>query len=747
MNAIGQPISRSDGPLKVTGGARYTADIALAGTVHAAIVHSTIANGRTISIDTSIAENSPGVLGVFTHQNMPRMNPTPNPWSHLHPYGQGYLPLQDDRIHYAGQPVALVVAATLDQATHAGTLIRIEYEARPPTVFDLRTAKADAVDPPQFLWPVASSVGDAEKAIAGASNTIEQTYTTSDRHHNQMEPHATTAVWDNDGTLTLYETTQHIFGARELVSIVLGIPMEKINVLSHFLGGGFGGKAYVWPHTLLAALAAKVLNRAVRLQLTRAQMYSMAGHQPATIQTISLAANKDGKLLGIRHDSISPTSVFDSYIEYATLSTRHLWGATGGISTNHKVVHVNRNTPTAMRSPHEALGHFALESAMDEFAYATGIDPVTVRSMNDTQIDPFSGRPFSTRAMRKCLTEGAARFGWDKRTPEPRSMRDGRYLIGQGMAAAIYTHWRWPAKARVTLNADGSALVEAGMHDLGTGTYTVMQQVAADALGLEPQKVIVRLGDTRLPTSHPAIGSTTMANAGASVLLAARAARDKAVTLVLSGHDAPFAGAEAENVEIVDGALRVANRNLNISYSELLARNGVSSLTAEADYDPVEEAKGPKAIFSFSAVFAEVRVDPDLGLVRLNRFVGAYDAGRIINPKTARSQAIGGIIWGVGQALLEQSETDPVTGRFLNRNFSGYLVPTNADIPQLDVLFLGDFDEEASPLGVKGLGELTAVSVAPAIANAVYHATGRRVRGLPITIEKLLKSGPLHKFS
>ncbi len=437
MSAIGQPISRADGPLKVTGGARYTADIPVAGAVHAAIVHSTIANGRTVSIDTTAAANAPGVLAVFTHRNMQRMNPTPKPWSHLHPHGQSYLPLQDDKICYAGQPIALVVAATLDQASHAGTLIGVEYEAQRPVVFGPHMAM-EAVDPRQFLWPVGSSVGDADEGIAAGAVRIEQTYTTSDRHHNQMEPHATAAAWESDGTLTLYETTQHIFGTKELVSMVLGVPPEKINVVSHFLGGGFGGKGYVWPHSLLAALAAKVLNRPVRLQLTRAQMYSMVGHQAATIQTIALGAGKDGKLTGIRHDSTSPTPVFDDYIEYAALASRSLWGASGGISTNHKVVHVNRNTPTAMRSPHEALGHYALESAMDELAYATGVDPVALRLRNDTAIDPLSGRPFSTRAMRKCLTEGAARFGWDKRTPEPRSMRDGRYLIGQGMAAALY---------------------------------------------------------------------------------------------------------------------------------------------------------------------------------------------------------------------------------------------------------------------------------------------------------------------
>jgi xanthine dehydrogenase YagR molybdenum-binding subunit len=737
MSAIEQPLSRADGRLKVTGGARYTADIPLTGVTYGAIVHSTIANGRTISLDTTAAEKAPGVLAVFTRHNMPRMNPTPKPWSHLRPHGQGYLPLQDDEIHYAGQPIALVVATTLDQAMHAGTLIGVEYEVARPVVFGPHTVK-EAVDPPQFLWPVASSVGDAYKAIAASYVKIERTYATADRHHNQMEPHATTAVWDADGRLTLYETTQHIFGTKELVAIVLGVPPEKIHVVSHFLGGGFGGKAYVWPHTLMAALAAKVLNRPVCVQLTRAQMYSMVGHHAATIQTITLGANMGGKLTGIRHENISPTPVFDNYIEYAALAARHLWAARGGIATSHKVVHVNRNTPTPMRSPHEALGHFALECAMDELAYATGVDPVALRVLNDTEIDPLSGRPFSTRAMRKCLMEGAERFGWNKRTPEPRSMRDGRYLIGQGMAGAIYTHWRWPGKARVTIGGDGSALVEVGTHEIGGGTYTVMQQVAADMLGLAPEKVSVRLGDTRLPASHPSIGSTTMANAGASILLAAKAARDKAIELARTGRDAPFAGAVEGEVLVNDGSLALARKNLKITYAELLARNGLSTLVAEADYDPVPEANGPKAIFSFAAVFAEVRVDPDLGLVRLSRFVGAYDAGRIINPKTARSQAIGGIIWGVGQALLEQSEMDPGLGRFLSRNYSGYLVPANADIPELDILFVGDFDEEASPLGAKGLGELTAVSVAPAIANAVYHATGKRVRDLPITVEKLL---------
>jgi xanthine dehydrogenase YagR molybdenum-binding subunit len=735
MNAVGQPISRVDGPRKVTGGARYTADISVAGATHAAIVHSRIANGRTVSIDTTAAERAPGVLVVLTHHNMPRM--TPVPWSHLRPQGQTYLPLQDAQIHYAGQPVAIVVAETLDQAAYAGALIEIEYEVDRPVVFRPQMAK-EAVEPPQRMWPLSSSIGDAHRAIADAAVKIEQAYTMPDRHHNQMEPHATLAVWDDDGTLTLYDSTQMVVGTRKLAALVLGVPEEKINVVCEFLGGGFGGKSWSWPHSWLAALAAKVVNRPVHLQLTRAQMYSMVGHQAATVQTIALGANRDGELTGVCHDSVNPTSVFDDYVEYAAMASRHLWRASGGISTSHRVVHVNRNSPVVLRAPMEAQGHFALESAMDELAYATGVDPVELRLRNDTDTDPYSGRPFSTRALRKCLTEGAARFGWDKRTPEPRSMRDGRYLIGQGVAAAIFTHWRWPGKARVTLNGGGAALVEAAAHDIGTGTYTVMAQVAAAALGLTPDRVTVRLGDTRLPESHPAIGSATVPNATAAVMLAAQAVREKAVELALTGRDAPFSGAAPDDVIVGDGTLSLARTNLIITYDELLARNGLSRLVGDGAYDPVEEVNGPKAIFSFSAVFAEVRVDPDLGLVRLNRFVGAYDAGRIINPKTARSQAIGGIIWGVGQALLEQSETDPALGRFINRNYSGYLVPTNADIPELDVSFVGEFDEEASPLGAKGLGELTAVSVAPAIANAVYHASGKRIRDLPITVEKLL---------
>ena len=415
MNAVGQPTSRVDGRLKVTGGARYTADILLGGMVHAAIVYSTIANGRTTSIDIAAAEKVPGVLAVLTHKNTPRMNQMP--WSHLRPQGQTYLPLQDDQIRYPGQPVALVAAETLDQATYAGTLVKVAYETNAPAIFDLRTAKEAAVEPSQRMWPLSSSTGNADKAIADAAIKIEQTYTMPDRHHNPMEPHATVAVWDNDGMITLYDSTQMVIGTKKVASFVLGHPEEKINVICEFLGGGFGGKSWSWPHTVLAALAAKVVNRPVRLSLSRAQMYSMVGHQPATVQTVTLGADRDGKLTGIRHDSINPTSVFDDYVEYAAMASRHLWRANGGISTSHRVVHVNRNTPVVLRAPMEAQGHFALECAMDELAYTIGVDPIELRLDNDTNTDPYSGRPFSTRALRECLTKGAARFGWEAAHP------------------------------------------------------------------------------------------------------------------------------------------------------------------------------------------------------------------------------------------------------------------------------------------------------------------------------------------
>ena len=666
MSAVGKPLSRVEGRKKVTGGALYTADAAPTRTLHGSLVNSTIASGRVKRLNIEAAVAAPGVVGIFTSANMTRFKPLPDPWDHNRPHGQHYIPLQDDQILYAGQPIALVVAETLDQAAYAGTLIEVDYEAKQPIVWNEEIAK-QAYDPPQFLWPVNSSVGNAEAGLADGAVKIEAVYTTPDRHHCQMEPHATVATWFNGDHLTVFETTQSIYGFRDLMAVAFGLPPENIEVVSKLLGGGFGGKAYVWPHTLLNAAAARALQRPVRLQLTRAQMFSMAGHQPATLQTIRLSATTEGRLTGIDHQSVGPTTMTDNYIEYAANASRFLWGASGGISTRHKVVRVNRNTPTALRAPHEAIGHVALECAMDELAYKTGVNPVELRLRNDTMTDPYTGRPFSTRAVRECLLQGAEKFAWARRNPKPRSMHENGRLIGQGVAAAVYTHWRWPGTTRAVMRRDGIVSVESGMHDIGTGTYTVMAQVAADELGVPPERVFVVLGDTRLPRSHSAIGSATMANAGGSVMLAARALRERFVALATTGPNAPLSGVPADAVTLADGKIGIAGQSQTLELTELLARNNLQEVSAIGDYNP--EAEGPKAVFSFSAVFAEVRVDPDLGLVRLNRVVGAYDVGRVINPKTARSQAIGGVIWGTGQALLEQSEVDPSLARYhVSRN-------------------------------------------------------------------------------
>lgn len=488
---------------------------------------------------------------------------------------------------------------------------------------------------------------------------------------------------------------------------------------------------------MLAAIVARKIGRPVRIQLTRAQMYAMTGHQAATDQVLALGASDDGRFTGIRHDSVVAASMSDGYMEQPGLSTRSMWQATHGIGTTHRAVRTHRNAPTVMRSPFEGVGNWALESAVDELAYKLDMDPMALRLANEPDDDPATGRPFSTRGIRRCLAEGAARFGWSGRPMAPRSMREGNLLIGQGMACAIYTHNRVPARTRMTMRADDTVLVEAAMHDIGTGTYTVMRQIAADELGLPIKAVVVSLGDTRLPSSAPAFGSCTTANAGSSVMLAARALRAK-IAGVATANGGVLAGHSIEQLVARDGGLALAAGGTVARYSAIVARQGGAPITAEGAYAPAPEAAGKKAVFSFAAMFAEVSVDQDLGLVRLRRYVGAYDAGRIINPRTARSQAIGGIIWGVGQALTEASDTDPRSGRIVGRNFSDYLVPSNADIPELDVIFAGEPDADASLLGSKGLGEVTAVSVPAAIVNAVFHATGRRMRDLPIRPEHLL---------
>ncbi len=700
---IGQALRRPDGPAKVSGGALYTADTPVAGATFAALVGSTSPSGRIVGIEDEAARRAPGVLAVVTHENAPRL---------AEPAGaaQSWLPLQDDRIRHEGQPVALVVAETLEQAQHAARLVQVRYAAEPA-----RLEFRDHLDErfaAETNFPADTAVGDVDGDLAEADTVIRHTYHTTDRHHSPLETSATIADWDGD-QLTLYDATQWVWGVRSAVATAFGLSPGEVRVLNHFVGGGFGCKGFVWQHQFLAPLAARIAGRPVKLQLTRAQAFTAHGYQPGTLQEITLGATAAGNLTAIRHHSVSPTSIADDYIEYAAISPRSLYGCPS-IETQHRIVRVHRNLPTPMRAPHEGPGMVALEIAMDELAYELAIDPVELRLRNYAETDPSSGEPFSSKRLRDCYREGSDRFGWDGRPMEPGTMREGHDLIGWGMATAIMQTFRMPASARITIDRAGEVVIESGTQEIGTGIPTIMPQIAADVLGVDPARVRLVLGDTDLPETGGTFGSSTTLSLGSAVHDGAL--RLRARLAELAGGDV---GLDAAHV------------------GEILARSGRERLSVEGSWRP--DRGGARSMHSYGAVFAEVRVDEDLRITRVTRLVGVYSAGRIINPRTARSQMIGGLTWGIGQALLESSELDPHLGRYLSKNLAGYLLPVNADVHQVEVAFIEDeVDLQASPLGARGIGELGAVGVGAAIANAVFHATGVRVREVPIRPEMLL---------
>ena len=518
-----------------------------------------------------------------------------------------------------------------------------------------------------------------------------------------MEPSATLAVWHDD-RLTLYDSVQGVVAARALIAQALQLDPAKVRVVNEYVGGGFGCKGWVWPHQLLAAMAARALGRPVKLVESRAQAYTDHGYQPASRQTVALAARADGTITGIRHDSILAGSFAGQHVEPAGWGTHAIY-ASPAIATTHRLVRVDRGNPTPMRAPLEGVGLVAVETAMDELAYKVAVDPLALRLKNYAEVDPFDGRPFSSKKLRECYLEGAKRFGWSARKPMPRSMRDGHDLIGYGMATALMQTFRQPAKARITIDRSGRVTVASSTQEIGTGVRTIMPQIAAEVLGVAVDTVSLSLGDTDLPPAPMTAGSTSTLSVGSAV------------------HDAA-----TRLKRQLDGA---GNR-----HDEALAKLGVETLSADGEYAP-DEAK--TAMYAFGAVFAEVRVDEEIPIPRVSRLVGVYSAGRIINPKTARSQITGGMIWGIGQALLEKSEMDHRLGRFLSKNLAGYLVPVNADVPDIDASFVEEHDPIASPIGARGIGELAATGIGPAIANAVFHATGVRVRELPIRPEMLME--------
>ncbi|MEV5355801.1 xanthine dehydrogenase family protein molybdopterin-binding subunit [Streptomyces sp. NPDC086081] len=724
--AVGAPLSRVDGRLKVTGQATYAAEHDVEGAVHAVIVDASIGRGRITAIDTRAARAQRGVLNVIHHGNAPKLPYKENKASN-NPPGARLRVFQDDRVRFHGQPVAVVVATTLEAAQHAASLVHVEYDAEQTTT-ELGEGTPDK--------PTTYARGDVEEGLRKADVRLDLTYRLARNHHNAMEPHATVARWSG-AKLTVWDKTQWIAGTQTELSTVFDLPLTSVRVISPFVGGGFGSGLRCWPHTVVAALAARVARRPVKLVLTRKQQYFATGFRPEYAYRLRLGSDRRGRLTAMAHHMEHATSSYETFTEGILDPGRMLY-STPHVSQAYRTVPLDVNTPIWMRGPGPATASYVIESAMDELADRLGIDPIELRRRNEPDEDESSGLPWSTRRLRECYTVGAREFGWDRRPTKPRSRREGDWLIGMGMAAGVYHTARMPAEARVRLDADGTAVVETAASDMGPGTYTSQTQVAADALGLTIRTVTLKLGDSLYPRTPPHGGSMTMASVGSAVLDGCNTVREQAIKLAVADEQSPLYGVNAEDVVVRSGRLHVRNNPARgESYQQLLARNDRTHLEADGSY---AGAPGTErySLHAYNATFAEVAVDVALGLVRVRRVLGVYDAGRIISPKLAESQAFGGMVGGIGQALLEHTVTDHRDGRIVNANLADYLVPVNADVPDLQAIYLDGEDREADPLGVKGLGEVVMVGVAPAIANAVFNATGRRIRHLPISADALL---------
>jgi xanthine dehydrogenase YagR molybdenum-binding subunit len=695
--AIGQPLTRVDGRAKVTGAARYAAEFNQPGQAYAVIVSATVGLGRITDIDEASASRMPGVVAVISHRNAPKLAYLPHRAGIDPAVGERLHMLQDDRVRFYGQPVAIVVAETLDQAERAAAALRIHYAAERPVV-DPSDPKAQAIVPEAATRPDAylkadTARGDADGALASAPVKVDATYDIARENHNPMEPHATVAAWNGD-RVTLWSKSQYVVNERAEIAAVFGIPPENVQIISPFVGGGFGTSLRTWPHVTLAALAARQAKRPVKLVLNRKQMFFTTGHRPRTLQRIALGATPDGKLVSLIHEGTAETSRYEQFIEALTLNSGFMY-ACPNVRTRYRLKPLDTATPTYMRGPGEASGVYALESALDELSYALNIDPIELRRRNEPQIDEGERKPFSSRSLLQCYAVGAEQFGWSQRDPKPRSMRDGRLLIGMGMSSATYPAGCQPASARVRLLADGTAEVEAAASDMGPGTYTSMTQVAAETLGLPVEQVRFSLGRSDYPPTPSHGGSWTMASVGSAVRAACLAARDEAAKRASAGRP----------IEV--------------------------SATAQRDPDVSHRF----SFHAFGAVFVEIAVDPDVGTIRVRRALGVYAAGRIVNPRLALSQCTGGMVGGIGMALMERTVLDARDGRPVNAHMADYLFPVNLDILQVEARFVDEHDPHVNALGVKGLGEIALVGMAPAMANAVFHATGKRVRNLPIRIE------------
>jgi xanthine dehydrogenase YagR molybdenum-binding subunit len=746
-SAIGSPLDRADGPEKVTGAARYAAEVMLPNVAYAALVGATIASDRVVAIKAEGAVAAGGVIAILTHENLPKVAAQP----HLLPSlvggpapGMSFFPMQDDVVHYFGQPVAIVVAESYEGAHHAASLVEIEYELA-PSITTIDEGRDAAYEPERLfggLMPARNERGDVDAAFEQAAVRVDVAYHMAANHHNPMEGSSSTAVWDDDH-LTIYDSAMGVRSVQLTVASLLGIPLSNIRVVARFVGGSFGSKAMVWPTPTLAAMAARHVRRPVKLTVTRPQMFTSNGQREEQEQHLTLGATREGDLLAIRHEKLSLTSPFDDWAEPATGVSSQLYSCEN-FQGFHRLIRGNTMTPTFTRGPGEALGSFVLETAMDELAQEIGVDPVELRIRDHASTDPY-GHPWSSDGLEECLRRGAETFGWADRNSQPRQRQDGDWLIGHGMAAAGYPVALFMPEqyARARIYGDGSVVVETGTAEFGTGVGTMMTQVGADALGVPVEMVQYRLGDTDLPNTSAPVGSAGSTMVSASVHAAATALRDKLVAMATADSGSPLHGANAGTV--VTNAGRMALReqpDVGETYAELLQRKRTTAADAIGSWRP-PPLDVPLGLLTFGAQFAEVAVDPELGLVRVRRMVGAFAPGRVINPKLARSQLMGGMLWGLGQALLEGNQMDARYGRWAASDLGSYLVPVNADTPEITIELIEVEDKGINPLGVKGVGEIGQVGVAAAIANALFNATGRRIRELPLAAELVMDPAPV----
>jgi xanthine dehydrogenase YagR molybdenum-binding subunit len=732
MNAyVGTPTSRVDGPAKVTGAAKYAGEFAADGLVHGFVIEATVPRGRIVRLDTSEALQVKGVVDVLTHANRPPLADNDEAWKdEVAPEGSPFRPLYDDRIKFNGQPIALVVAEDWETAKFAATRVRVDYEQQAfATFLEAERGNAREIDKPS------QPRGDAASALAGAAVRHEAEYVIPTEHHNPMELYASTVVWENGGRLTVYDKTQGVQNVHKFLCGVFGKKPEDIRVVSPYVGGAFGSGLRPQYQVVLATLAALALQRPVRVVLTRQQMYGL-GHRPATIERVGIGANADGTLEAVTHEAIAVTSRYEDFARNDTGWAEQLYKSPNS-RFSHKLVHLDISTPCDMRAPGAASGVCALECAMDELAIALKLDPVELRLKCYSDRDQSEGLPYTSKKLRECYARGAEAFGWSRRNPVPRSMRDGKELVGWGMATGVWEALQMPVAVRIVLTSNGHAEVSCAASDIGTGTYTIVAQVAADALGLSLENISVKLADSTLPQAPVEGGSWMAASSAHAVLGAAEDIRQELAHLAKATPGSPLADVDAADVVLVDGMIAPRNgHGRTVSIADAM-RHGKRERIEKEKLNHFAEDK-THARNTHSAVFAEVKVDEQLGVIRVTRIVSAVAAGRILNTKTGRSQIMGGVVWGIGMALHEETTMDHRFGRIMNPNIAEYHIPVNADIHDIDVIFVDERDDRINRLGIKGLGEIGIVGVPAAIANAVYHATGKRIRRFPITLDKVL---------